>query len=326
MEDDDRLRLSRESDTGPSGESASIESELERLREEVRRLRAALPAPPFVREPAMQDWTTRLPRHPSEQYPSRSMADIRFLVIHHSAVPAHIGPEQIARYQIERHGWPGIGYHYFIDAAGTILKTNPPELICYHTRVGSENSLGICLAGRFDEAPPPPPQLEATAALCAYLCGRLGIHASLGGVIGHGELVEIECPGAQWMQGQRWREHLLEHIRQIQEMEMRRQARAIGHYMLFWQDAATWDEKAWNAATNYIGRFRPVCGFSVEAASHADYVTIVGDEERFPRAVEAYLQEAGCITERIAEQDPDKLRQIFDRMAERNQRFLTIGL
>jgi len=326
MNDADLARLSQETDNSEPSTANLAPRELELLRWDNRRMRSALPAPQYVGEPATEDWTERLVTHPSEQYETRSLADVQRLVIHHSAVPAEVGPEKIAHFQVELHGWPGIGYHYFITAPGEILMTNSLETICYHTRFGSETGVGICLAGRFDVEGPANQQLDAVARLCAHLCGRLGLHAELGGIVGHSELVETDCPGSQWNQGVRWREELFARIAQLQATERRRQDRALGHFMLFWQDAESWDTTAWDAAREYIGRFRPLCGFSWEEASQADYVTIVGDESRFPPAVEEYLREAGCVVERISADGDARLREIFAGMVKRNQRFLTLGL
>jgi len=309
--------------SAPAGAAAG---ELRALRDEIRRLRAALPPPPSAPEPPSEDWSGRLARHAALTYEERPLADIQRLVIHQSGLPAEIGPEQVARYQVERRGWPGIGYHFFIRADGTILTTAPLEAVTYHTRRFDQHAAGLCLAGRFDAAPPPEAQLEATAALAAYLCGRLRIHAALGGIVGHNELVQTECPGAQWQAGARWRERLLERVARLQESERRRQNRAIGHYLLFWQDAEQWDGDAWDAARGYVARFRPVCGFSLETAATAAYVTLVGDAGRFPPAVEELLQGAGCTVERIAAPEGSTLRQVFDGMAENGRRFLTISL
>jgi hypothetical protein len=322
----DLAGLSRETDCSEPGGAGAHINEIDLLRQDIERLRMALPAPPFVELPAITDWTGRLPTHPSDQYDTRSPADIQRLVIHHSAVPAGIGPEPIARYQVERRGWPGIGYHFFISAAGEICKTNDLSTVCYHAREYSGIGVGICLAGQFDDALPTEEQLTASAGLCAHLCGRLGLHAALGAVIGHGELMDTTCPGKHWLAGVNWRAQLLARIADMQDAEMHRRNRAIGHYLLFWHDADTWDTEAWVAAAPYVGWFRPVCGFSLEAARYADYVTIVGDESRFPLEIEAQLRAAGCVVERIAGDGNATLSSIFAGMVRRNQRFLTVGL
>ena len=319
-------QLSRETESSEPGSAGALVSEIDLLRGDIKRLRSALPAPPFVDLPAITDWTDRLAKHPSDQYETRSPADIQRLVIHHSAVPPTIGPDQIAHFQVERRGWPGIGYHFFITADGEICKTNDLITVCYHAREQSNTTVGICLAGQFDEKPPAEAQLASTAGLCAHLCGRLGLHAALGAIIGHSELMATSCPGAQWLSGANWREQLMSRIAGLQTTQTQRRNRAIGHYMLFWQNAETWDIEAWTAAQKYVGWFRPVCGFSLETASHADYVTLVGDEHHFPAEIVERLRAAGCIVERIAGDDDATLVEKFTSMVRHNQRFLTIGL
>ncbi len=296
------------------------------LQEENRRLRAALPAPPSLTEPAQEDWTTRLARHGVLRYETRPLADIRRLIIHQSGLPAEVGAEQIARYHVERRAWPGIGYHYFIRADGEILRTEPLECIAYHAGRANSYAAGICLAGRFDAAPPPDLQLEATASLAAQLCGRLGIHAALGGILGHSEIAPVACPGRQWLEEARWRDPLLARIAQLQEAGRRRQTRAIGHYILFWSDAEQWDAEAWDAARPYVERFRPVCGFSVESAASAEFVTLVGDESHFPAGVEEQLRAAGCSVERLVPRGDMGLAEVFDTLVAGGRRFLTLNL
>jgi hypothetical protein len=296
------------------------------LQEENRRLRAALPAPPALPEPAHEDWAGRLPRHSVLRYETRPLADIRRLIIHQSGLPAEIGPEQVARYHVERRAWPGIGYHYFIRADGAILKTAPLESIAYHAGGDNACSAGICLAGRFDASPPTEAQIEATAALAGHLCGRLGIHAAVGGLVGHSEVASVECPGTLWLTGARWRDQLVDRIGQLQETGRRRQARAIGHYVLFWHDAGKWDADAWDASRPYIARFHPVCGFSIESAAQAEFVTVVGDETLFAPAVEDQLRAAGCTVERLAPRGGIGYQDIFDTLVAGGRRFLTLNL
>lgn len=304
-----------------------FERTVRRLEEENARLRRALPLPPYLPLPEMEDWTDRLPSSPSEEYAHRPLGDIRRIVIHHSALPADIGPEEIAGYQVYQRGWPGIGYHFFITAAGAIIQTNPLETVCFHSSVGNATSVGVCLAGRFVErALPAEAQLDAAAVLCAHLCGRFSLHAELGDVVGHGELVEVECPGEEWAAGREWRQDLLTRIHARQEDARRRLTRPIGHYLLFWSDGGACDLEAWQAAAPYVERFRPVCGFSLEAAAQAEFVTIVGDEAKFSPAVEVHLRAAGCYVERIQAADAEGLRTFFRRLAESDQRFLTRSL
>ena len=101
MNQADLAQLSRETDCSEPGSAGARISELDLLRHDIERLRMALPAPPLAELTAISDLTDRLPTHPSDQYETRSPADIQRLVIHHSAVPASVGPDQIAHFQVE---------------------------------------------------------------------------------------------------------------------------------------------------------------------------------------------------------------------------------
>ena len=80
-----------------------------------------------VSEPPIQDVIDTLPKHKTEEYETRPLEDIRYLVIHHSAVPAIVGAKSIAAYHVRRHEWPGIGYHFVVAENGTVYQTNALE-------------------------------------------------------------------------------------------------------------------------------------------------------------------------------------------------------
>ena len=100
----------------------------------------------------------------------------------------------------------------------------------------------------------------------------------------------------------------------------------IAHYMLFTHRAsnslADWDLVN---AINYIGRFHPTVGFSLEEAKHAKYVTIVGDTMGVPGSADLTLRAAGCQVERLAGRTQDETKQILDGLVAANRRFRTLG-
>ena len=281
MNQADLAQLSRETDYSEPGSAGASISEIDLLRQDIERLRMALPAPPFVELPTISDWTDRLPTHPSDQYDTRSPADIQRLVIHHSAVPASVGPEQIAHYQVERRGWPGIGYHFFIGPR-TAKSARPTISSPSATMPGNtaRSGSGICLAGQFDNALPTEAQLAATAGLCAHLCGRLGLHAALGAVIGHGELMDTTCPGSA-LAGRRQLARADSCPASPTRAGDRNAAAQSGHRPL---SALLAGRR--NVGHGSVGRRSDLRGvvppglrfLARSAASHADYVTIVGDE------------------------------------------------
>lgn len=154
------------------------------------------------------DLVGRLPAAPGAAYPTRTLADIRYLVIHHTGAPIEVGPRQIAEEHVQALGWPGIGYHYVVGADGTAWRTQDLTAISHHARQFNPVAAGIALAGDLSEADPPPAQLAGAAALLADLLDRLGL--PLEAVRGHGEVVPTPCPGAAFA---RWKPELLDAVR-----------------------------------------------------------------------------------------------------------------
>ncbi len=284
-----------------------------------------------VATPPIQDLTDALPRHETKEYDTRPIEDIRYLVIHHSAVPASVGAANIAAYHIRRHQWPGIGYHFVVAADGTLFQTNALETESYHAARANPYSIGICFLGDFTNAPPPATQIRAGAHLVAWLLGELNL--SIDSIKGHQDLMGTACPGKQWLTGQKWKQILYSEVRESQQENPLRsppeppepaEPKPIYHYLLFWARGGDWAVRDWLNAINYIGVFRPTVGFSAEDAAKAQYVTIVGGTSGVSERVENELRAAGCQVERIVGKDDAEIKRILDTMAQKGRRFFSI--
>ena len=279
-----------------------------------------------VSEPPIQDVIETLPKHATEEYETRPLEDIRYLVIHHSAVPAIVGAKTIAAYHVRRHEWPGIGYHFVVTENGTVYQTNALETRSYHALKANPYSVGICFLGNFTNAAPPAAQVQAGAHLVAWLMGELDL--PIESIKGHKDLMGTACPGAQWLAGQKWKTMLDSRVRQVQQEKALPtppkpdESKAIYHYLLFWASGEEWAVRDWLNAINYIGVFRPTVGFSAEDAAQAQYVTIVGGTSGVSEEVENELKAAGCQVERIAGKDDAEMKRILDQMAQQGRRFL----
>jgi hypothetical protein len=157
---------------------------------------------PPVPAPPIQNITNQLARATNQQFPTRSLNDIQLIIIHHTAVAPTVGADRIAAHRVQKQGWPGIGYHYFITADGQIQQTN--ELTTEASHAGSYNpaAIGVCFAGDFTNVIPSPAQIEAGAQLIAYLMRRFNLSIDM--VKGYKELVNTQSPGNQWDTGARW--------------------------------------------------------------------------------------------------------------------------
>ena len=113
-----------------------------------------------------------LPKHPYKKYQTRSLEQIKNLVIHHSAGD-HQSPEQIARFHstsdhLQQGGAPGIAYHFYITEDGTIYKTNQLQTVSWHVSNNNTASIGICLSGNLNHHPP----TKAQQKKCGDDCSR----------------------------------------------------------------------------------------------------------------------------------------------------------
>jgi hypothetical protein len=145
------------------------------------------------------DLTGKLLRHPQLNYPTRPLADIRYLVIHHTGTGPDFGPTQIAEEHVTGNGWPGIGYHFVVGPEGALYRTQDLSVVSHHARQFNPAAVGIALMGNLAQSEPPPAQLAATADVVAGLLADLGL--PLDALRGHGEMVSTDCPGERFLGG-----------------------------------------------------------------------------------------------------------------------------
>ncbi len=163
-------------------------------------------APDDDAPPEIIDIVDELPQDPDHDYATRPLSAITALTIHHTTGAPFQPIENIASFHVNTRGWPGIGYHYVIDGAGTIHQTNYLTTKSFHAGTlnapGDENlwSVGVALQGNFQDAPPPQVQQDAARALVQYLKQTL----DLSDVFGHREMpgAQTACPGStfeEWL-------------------------------------------------------------------------------------------------------------------------------
>jgi hypothetical protein len=163
--------------------------------------------------PTIRNITQQLEQHPTRRYPERSTDRIERLIIHHTALPPSVGAERIASHRVDRQGWPGIGYHFFLSDDGQIQQTNALSTVSTHAGQYDPVSIGICFAGDFTAAVPTPAQLDAGARLIAWLLPQFKL--TIDAVYGYKELVNTQSPGAQWDSGARWGQQLKDRVQAL---------------------------------------------------------------------------------------------------------------
>jgi hypothetical protein len=100
--------------------------------------------------------------------------------------------------------------------------------------------------------------------------------------------------------------------------------KTLYHYVLlptFEWGASDWH---WHAAMDYVRVFQPTCGFSLDEARNAEFVTIVGNEQGVTKSVEDELRSAGCKVERVCGKDGDETKKQLSEMARGKKRFWQI--
>ena len=176
------------------------------------------PGPEAVRQalqPSIEDIVDDLPTHESRAYPVRAPGDIQQIVIVHTATSPSLTPQRIAEYQVREQDRPGIPYHYFLSADGTIYQTNRLETETGGADPGQQERVLVCFAGDFAEAIPTVAQLQAGGQLCAWLLARFGLPTDR--IVGLSELEETQSPGRQWLTGGRWKDLLLNEVNAVLE-------------------------------------------------------------------------------------------------------------
>jgi hypothetical protein len=262
----------------------------------------------------------------------RTHADIKRIIIHHTATPANITVERIAEFQVNSKGLAGIAYHFCITAEGRVYQTQYLETIPNHAGDNSRDSVGVCLIGNFMSAAPPAPQLEATAGLLAQLAAHLGLVVDQ--IYGYSEIVQTGSPGATWPT---WKETLLNRVKllmssgqpivasQPEAVAAQANGKTIDHYLLFWyRTPSEWADWDLQGAFDYIAKFKPTIGFDIQAAKAAKYVTIIGGPGGVPANAEKILQAAGCQVERIDGGNEGGTRRMLEQMAAEGKRFNTL--
>lgn len=91
------------------------------------------------------------------------MRNIKYIVAHHSASPASITTnEKIYKWHADRgYDKEHSGYHVFIDASGLIYYNNSYDKMVWHSEGENSVSIGVCLAGNFENEMPNAQQLSS---------------------------------------------------------------------------------------------------------------------------------------------------------------------
>jgi N-acetylmuramoyl-L-alanine amidase len=119
---------------------------------------------------------------PKERPDAMAVNKPMFIIVHHTAgdgKPENITFEAVDRYHREQ-GWDMIGYHYFVAWDGTLTKGRADLQPGAHTKENGLNymSLGVCLAGNFDQYLPTAAQIRTLRHLLKEKMAEYNIPAT----------------------------------------------------------------------------------------------------------------------------------------------------
>lgn len=142
----------------------------------------------------IRDLRDVLIRHSYKKFPNRSLANIKHIAVHHS-LTATGSAESFARYHVQHNKWPGIGYHFVVEANGKIKWCNDLTAKSYHVGNSNRSAIGVCMTGDFRTNDPTKEQLVSLKELLKYLMRELSISPE--NVKGHSEFPNYSwkaCP------------------------------------------------------------------------------------------------------------------------------------
>jgi hypothetical protein len=134
--------------------------------------------------PGTKDFREKLLKNPRKNYQVRPLNRIRKIAVHHSLTRTG-SAESFARYHINHHDWPGIGYHFVIEKDGTAKWCNDLTVKSYHVGNSNEIAVGICLVGDFREEMLEDRQRKPLMKLLRFLLRELDLTRH--DILGHNE-------------------------------------------------------------------------------------------------------------------------------------------
>ena len=122
------------------------------------------------------------------------MRRINKIFVHHSASSQSDTTRDKIDIWHKRRGWDGVGYHYVIEADGSIMMGRLFAKVGAHVKGHNSNSIGGCVVGNYmDDDAMTPGQEQSLVMVLHGLLTQFDLDVNE--VYGHRELGETLCPG-----------------------------------------------------------------------------------------------------------------------------------
>lgn len=156
----------------------------------------------------MRDYINKVTLNFNEEL--KPLQNPKRIIIHHTHNP-NLTVKSTHDLHIERFKWAGIGYNYFIEKDGKVFEGRG-MYVGAHAKGYNADSIGIALAGNFDENLPTKEQMNSLVQIVLDFMTVYDIEPSR--VIGHREIegVEKTCPGLLFDMDE-FREILIERLK-----------------------------------------------------------------------------------------------------------------
>lgn len=133
------------------------------------------------------------------------MRTINWVILHcsDSDIPAHDNIETIRKWHMDERNFSDVGYHYFVQKNGVVIKGRDEDKIGAHVKGHNKDSIGICLSGKeeFTDA-----QFRSLEILLIDICGRHDLKKM--DILGHSDLDDNKtCPNfalSEWLSSLSW--------------------------------------------------------------------------------------------------------------------------
>ncbi|MBP7006886.1 MAG: N-acetylmuramoyl-L-alanine amidase [Candidatus Pacebacteria bacterium] len=147
-----------------------------------------------------------------------------YLIVHHTggtdANPLADTSHHTAKMVDEFHkskGWDGIGYNWFIEKDGKLVKGRDENKTGAHTIGYNDKSIGICLAGNFDTTLPTKEQTETLRKLLLEKMVQYSIPKE--NIVPHRKFASKTCFGRKLVDT--WAMELTEKSKPVENSEAR---------------------------------------------------------------------------------------------------------